>query len=87
MLNFASDLAGSLGLNCSELPNSCLGLQLLILEDVLDVIADRSLGLAKKLGELLLTEPDGLALKAHIQLGTAVFGLVDEDLAHGFKFS
>lgn len=50
-----------------------------------DVLADGALGLAEKLGELLLAEPDGLVLQPHIQLGAAVFGLVEEKLVHDFS--
>jgi hypothetical protein len=30
-----------------------------------------------------LAEPDGLAFQSHIQLVATVFGLVQDDLAHG----
>jgi hypothetical protein len=51
---------------------------------VLDVLAYGPFGLAKKLGELLLAEPDGLTFQPHIELGATVFGLVQDNLAHGF---
>jgi hypothetical protein len=45
---------------------------------------ERVKGVFDVLGELLLAEPNNLALQAPIQFGTACFGSIDEDLAHGF---
>ena len=55
-------------------------LQFLVLKDVFDVLADRSLGLAEQLCELFLIEPDGLIFEAHVELRAAILALVDEDL-------
>jgi hypothetical protein len=41
---------------------------------------ERGKGVFDVLGELLLAEPNNLALQAPIQLGATCFGLVDEDL-------
>lgn len=63
--------------SCSVKPNNCRLLQLSVLEDVLDVLADRPLCLTEELCELLLAEPDGLILEANVELGSAVLALVD----------
>lgn len=47
---------------------------------MLDVLADRPLGLAKKLGQLLLVQPKGFGLQHHVNARGAVFALVDEEL-------
>lgn len=48
---------------------------------MLDVLADRSLRLAKQLGELFLAEPDRVLHQPHVQLGASVLGLIKQKLA------
>jgi hypothetical protein len=58
MLDQARNRTITLGSNCSEFPNSCLGLELAFVEDVAKVLADRGHSDLIQLGELLLGEPD-----------------------------
>lgn len=47
---------------------------------MLDVLTDRSLGLAEQFGQLLLVQPKGFRLQHHVDAGGAVFALVDQEL-------
>jgi hypothetical protein len=49
-----------------EIPDNCLGVQLLFIEDVLDVLVNRPDVLIEQLGHHLLREPDRLILQAYI---------------------
>ena len=61
--------------------NCCLGLKLTIFEDVLDVLADRPLGLAEELRELAMIEPNGVVPDAYVEPRSAVLDPVEQDLA------
>ncbi len=50
---------------------------------MLDVLADRTLGLAEQLGQSLLFEPKGFRIQHHVDAGETVFALVDEEFARG----
>ena len=62
---------------------SCAALQLALRVNVLEMQADVLLGRLEQLRHVLLGQPDGLALKPHIDLKLSVLGLVDEELAAG----
>jgi hypothetical protein len=66
--------------SCSEKPNNCPLGQLAVLEDVLDVLADRPLRLAEQLGELALAEPYRFVFETNVELGAAVLAPVEEYL-------
>ena len=42
-------------------------------------------GGVKKFGQLALVEPDGVFLHQQVYAGAAVFGLVNQDVGHGFS--
>jgi hypothetical protein len=52
---------------------------------MLDVLADRTLSLAKQLRQLLLAQPKRLSLQHHINASGTVFALVDEELLGGAR--
>jgi hypothetical protein len=66
--------------SCSEKPNNCIFNQFAILKDVLDMLADRPLGLAEQLGQLLLVQPKAFPLQHYVYARGAIFTLVNQEL-------
>lgn len=62
----AAQLPLSLALNYSEFPNSCRGVELLLVEEVTQVLVDRGNGDLVQLRQKTLREPDGPAVEAHL---------------------
>jgi hypothetical protein len=69
----------ALQLNCQGFLDSCRTVQLLFIKDVLQVQADILPGRLKKLGHVLLGQPNRLVFQLHVQPGAAVLGLVEDD--------
>jgi len=73
----------SFRLNRQGFLDSCRPLQLPFVVDVADVQADVLLRGLEQVRHVLLGEPDGFALEAHVDLQLPVLRLVDQELAAG----
>ncbi len=83
MINLAADLSASLGLNYSEFPNSCLGVQFFILKDISQVFVHGRHGHLKQFGDQFLGQPHRPPLQPHMERQCSI--LIDEHLAGGLR--
>ena len=83
VIDLTRHLAGTLGLNCSEFPKSCVRADLTLLKDVLQVFVDGWNRDLKQPCHQLLGEPDGFILVAHFQPVPAGLGGENKKLSGG----
>ena len=81
VIDQARYLAGALGLNYSEFPNSCPGVQFTLVVDVPEMLVDGRHRNPKELSDQGLREPDRLILEAAFDARPAVFGLIKDHFA------
>lgn len=81
MLDLAGDLACSFPSNYSEIPNSCLFVQLPLAVDVSDVLVDHCHRNLKELRDQRLTQPQRLIRETAFDPRPTILGLVKDDLS------
>lgn len=72
MVHEPFDRPGTLGLNYPVFPDSCLGRQVALGKDVLDVLVDRPDVFLEELGDVPLRQPQRLVLDPQLEPGRAV---------------
>ena len=79
------NLPPPLGLNYSEFPNGCRGIELLLVEDVSEVLVDRGDSDLVQLCHEALREPDRPAVEAHLDTASPILPLVEDDLGRRWR--
>jgi len=83
MVNGAGDLTVPLTANYPEFPDSCLGLQFTVGEEVLDVLVDGANVPLVQLSHQGLRQPDRFPGETAFDPGAAVFSRVEDDFTGG----
>src|SRR5665647_1534527 len=86
VLHLAADLTCTLLPNYPEFPDSCLPVQLAFLENVHQVLIDRTNVLLEQLRDERLRQPQRLVFKPALNARAAILSLVEDDFGLGQEF-
>ena len=88
MVNLAADLARAFRANYSEFPNGCLGLDLALGVQRLQVFVHRRHSHLKQLSHHRLGQPQRVVDEPALDAGSSIFGLVEQEFSgHHFSLS